>query len=977
MVGRFGGVRGVAARRRLAAAAAALDASGASGRRVEGSKARENDEANNARAQDCDAAEKRKEGKRRSAGDIDVSKEKRLGGLTTTTKAVEDVGQGTRKRDIDHDSKGGPNSNSRNSPSEETLLDSGNTSSSRSLLPRFNSSAPRRLSTTNPNEDQQPVAVAPQRIGIDVDHHNHVQQNHGSPSTRGEARPSTLRVSFTRPGTASSSGSGIAATASRKPLPSSPRSPRPPSELVSVPVAPRTQEEVSLLSWSTDPGAGIFISGDVLPQWERIDQSSAEASASGRSSSLPDVRNHNHRSAGASARATSCRRRSDLAEAPRRCNGPGAVGRNFTGTSNTREGDREKQTGPKSSVSSRLRHKHSSLLRRAYTLPTLSNASLLSVFSELTHSSESTNTSSGSNSTITQQSYERSTITKRRRPSKRDGNGSVSRRPKHSDFSEASSSKLVGEGGGDPPKRRRRHSNPLACDIVESGASFIHPASAHSSMEEVATTRTISGETATPRPVLVDHERIHSDSGISMQGGRPNGINIGHSEPETIQVAKETQDDEDTERELAIQRLVREIAQSPQLMAGADARLHKLMEQEEQLRLHISKPCSAEHPAPRDEPHFRSNNGGDGASGMFPYCRSSETRQGATCGCCEDPPGRPALVPASDPSYHADRAPGYSQYQPLAQQFAFSGGGGQHYQTELAEFGRTTIAGYEKMAMKLAEGPDPHPGDDDEHDAEKGRAREGHVRPLYRRFEYLQHRILLHIQDELSELEEKLSEMDKWIAQQSALRDQQGMAAPASRRLEARYGNDVHTRRTLLLGEIFVKLGQYNSAMTAYANLVATLAPAQKTDMAAYESWIREHAPIDAAETRFLARHADLGTVSLGVHQRHGTDGSRSSSGIQRRHVGNNMNAPGEGFQYSAVWGILVLLLLPLVTFSQSRVVVVVAAFAAAAVVASSSSTRFNLSSREVVACACTNRKDNRLILGQIFCANGGDCGPV
>ncbi|KAK8153102.1 hypothetical protein IWX90DRAFT_364529, partial [Phyllosticta citrichinensis] len=179
-----------------------------------------------------------------------------------------------------------------------------------------------------------------------------------------------------------------------------------------------------------------------------------------------------------------------------------------------------------------------------------------------------------------------------------------------------------------------------------------------------------------------------------------------------------------------------------------------------------------------------------------------------------------------------------------------------------ADFGRTTISGYEKIALKLAEGPDGHPGDDDEHDAEKGRAPERHVRPLYRRFEYLQHRILLHIQDELSEMEEKLGEMDKWIAEQSTLRDQQGMAAPASRRLEARYGNDVHARRTLLLGDIYVKLGQYSDAMTAYANLGATLVPAAKSDIAAYESWMVENAPVDDAETRFLARHRDLGRVS-------------------------------------------------------------------------------------------------------------------
>ncbi|KAK8153505.1 hypothetical protein BKA80DRAFT_37102 [Phyllosticta citrichinensis] len=145
--------------------------------------------------------------------------------------------------------------------------------------------------------------------------------------------------------------------------------------------------------------------------------------------------------------------------------------------------------------------------------------------------------------------------------------------------------------------------------------------------------------------------------------------------------------------------------------------------------------------------------------------------------------------------------------------------------------------------------------------------------------------------------------------------------------------------------------------MTAYANLGATLVPAAKSDIAAYESWMVENAPVDDAETRFLARHRDLGRVSLGVHQRHGD--SHSSSGAQRRHAAN-MRAGGGGggdeeVRYSALWGILVLLLLPLVTFSQSRAVIVVAAFAAAAVVASSSGrVRGWLSWRELVACGCT-----------------------
>ncbi|KAK8178700.1 hypothetical protein BC567DRAFT_86610 [Phyllosticta citribraziliensis] len=789
---------------RLDAAAAAMDASGASGRRVEGSEAGR--EA--ITAEQRDRAE-RGVGREQPRG-RDVSTEKRHGSLSST-KAVDnglDAG-----KDVVCRSKTSPNDNNGNAASGDLPVDarrSGRSGSNSSSPRRFDGSERRRLSTTKPNEDQQPVAVAPQRGDDDVDDLH--QTNPGSPpqSTR-------RRVSYyTRPGTTSSAASVIAAATA--PLPSSSRSPRAraPSEPVPAPVlvAPRTQKPSSLPSGSTDPDAGTFADGGLLLRLEGLAaQLSAGASASGRSSSLPDVRTYGHGSAGASPRASKGRRRSDLAEAPRRRDGPGAAAGNTADKSSSK---RKKQTGS-SDDSSRIRHKHSSSLRRAYTLPALSksNASLLSVFSELTQSSESTSTSSGSNSTVTQQSYECSPVTKRQLPSRKDGDGSDSCRPKHSVLREASSSKLAGEGGADQLKRQGRSSNPLARGVVEPSPPFARAASKHALMAGTATTNTVSVEkTATPRPVSVVRHSVSPDSDIPLRGSGPNTgdrnkIATTSGELETPQ---EMQDDEDRERELAIQRLVREIAQSPQLMAGADARLHKMMEQEEQLRLHI-KQTSPEHPMPRDEPHFRRTDGGEGAFGPFPYnCSSSRTQQGARGGCYEDPPGRPALVPASEPSYYAGRAPAHSQYQPLAEHFAFSGGAGQqqHYQADLADFGRTTIAGYGKIALKLAEGPDGHPGDDDEHDAEKGRAPERHVRPLYRRFEYLQHRILLHIQDELSEMEEKLGEMDKWIAEQSTLRDQQGMAAPASRRLEARYGNDVHARRTLLLGDVYVKLGQYS-----------------------------------------------------------------------------------------------------------------------------------------------------------------------
>lgn len=164
---------------------------------------------------------------------------------------------------------------------------------------------------------------------------------------------------------------------------------------------------------------------------------------------------------------------------------------------------------------------------------------------------------------------------------------------------------------------------------------------------------------------------------------------------------------------------------------------------------------------------------------------------------------------------------------------------------------RTTVAGYELLADKLSE---PAVG------GSKSTQRKTIV-PLYRKFEHLNHRVLLHLQDEISELEEELRQLDECIVQISP-RDESGEAYPASRRGDARYGGEVHFKRTELLGRIFQKLGQYNQALTSFNDLVKNLDPANAEDVQAYRAWMDEHDAIDEAETMFLERQKDLVAVS-------------------------------------------------------------------------------------------------------------------
>jgi hypothetical protein len=101
------------------------------------------------------------------------------------------------------------------------------------------------------------------------------------------------------------------------------------------------------------------------------------------------------------------------------------------------------------------------------------------------------------------------------------------------------------------------------------------------------------------------------------------------------------------------------------------------------------------------------------------------------------------------------------------------------------------LTGYELLASKLSAGS---PGGST-------------IKPIYRRFEALNHRLLLHLQDELSELEEQLHRLD--TADTQRRRAQEGIL-PASRRSEYLAGGELQWHKADILGKIGFKLGQYS-----------------------------------------------------------------------------------------------------------------------------------------------------------------------
>ncbi|KAF2147285.1 uncharacterized protein K452DRAFT_217741 [Aplosporella prunicola CBS 121167] len=291
-------------------------------------------------------------------------------------------------------------------------------------------------------------------------------------------------------------------------------------------------------------------------------------------------------------------------------------------------------------------------------------------------------------------------------------------------------------------------------------------------------------------------------------------------------------DEEIIERQLEIERLYRELSQESYagLVAEAeDPLLRRLLAQEESLRQHILQTPQQ----PRGRRHYDDGSHRDDSS--FPYY-APQPQQGPYWDPIDASPS-PPHVPIPDPGHLTSP---YGQYPP---QTSFVS---QFIQHDAPDLTKTTIAGYEKLATELAESTD-------EARDETNRG----IKPVYRRFEYLNHRILLHIQDELAEMEEELRLVDEYIAQTTAVGDDED-AQPASRRLERRYGGDLHSRRTLLLGNIYVKLGQYSDAMSSYGKMMKVLEPAKAEDISRYQAWLHLHAPISEAESRFLKRGADL-----------------------------------------------------------------------------------------------------------------------
>ncbi|KAI0531899.1 hypothetical protein GGR58DRAFT_208721 [Xylaria digitata] len=164
----------------------------------------------------------------------------------------------------------------------------------------------------------------------------------------------------------------------------------------------------------------------------------------------------------------------------------------------------------------------------------------------------------------------------------------------------------------------------------------------------------------------------------------------------------------------------------------------------------------------------------------------------------------------------------------------------QHFMKHILRPEKPPLTGYELVASRLSATSVCRSGPP--------------LRPIYRRFETLNHRVLLHLQDEICELEEQLRRFDAIDTQNRRL--QTGIL-PASRRAESMSNNEFQWQKTDILGKIGWKLEQYNRVLSAFRESLSLPAPSP-ADMHEYRNFLSSYAPIAEKETQFLDAADDL-----------------------------------------------------------------------------------------------------------------------
>ncbi|TGJ83794.1 hypothetical protein E0Z10_g4944 [Xylaria hypoxylon] len=163
-----------------------------------------------------------------------------------------------------------------------------------------------------------------------------------------------------------------------------------------------------------------------------------------------------------------------------------------------------------------------------------------------------------------------------------------------------------------------------------------------------------------------------------------------------------------------------------------------------------------------------------------------------------------------------------------------------HFMKHLPRHEKPPMTGYELLASKLSATSVYRSGTP--------------LRPIYRRFETLNHRVLLHLQDEICELEEQLRRLDAVDTQNRRLPNG---VLPASRRAESMSNSELQWHKTDTLGKVGFKLEQYSRVLSSFRETLSLSAPSP-ADIHEYRGFLSSYAPIAETETQFLDATDDL-----------------------------------------------------------------------------------------------------------------------
>lgn len=458
----------------------------------------------------------------------------------------------------------------------------------------------------------------------------------------------------------------------------------------------------------------------------------------------------------------------------------------------------------------RVRSKHGSLQRRAGSLAKHSDPSLLSVLSGLTQPS----TASESNTTVTERSHrderrrkEKSTKGSRVQHRKRVATPSVADTgTTQSDVFEFLNEEMSGQGAQGDAESVLQASSPSVAS------------STYSRADDDESSDASEGALDTPRTSPTSTRRSHSHTTpyyghYQHQSGKPLYQSSfvhgpGDEEPGDSEVYS---DDESTHD-----------AGHTQHPSQTASHWSYPPNQHPHAQPHPSHQQFAGHVLQSPQPHHNIPHAGIASPNFQPaaplydprmYSGTSPTDLSATASQASAWPPIASYPPPLAIGYSAESSATYLHHSPVAShtspnvlqspaaaravaahQLAVVP---QHHSQQQGTLPNDTVIGYELLAHKLSELKDSH-----------GKERDTVV-PAYRKFEQLNHRVLLHLQDEISELEEELRQVDQEIAEASP-GAHTGHRHPASRRGDTHFGNDVHRRRIDLLGRVYQKLEQYS-----------------------------------------------------------------------------------------------------------------------------------------------------------------------